>query len=313
MATDGLLLVDKHPGCTSHDVVQSVRRVLRQRRVGHCGTLDPDATGLLLLTVGHATRLTRFLIHAPKVYEGTIRLGIDTDTYDASGKLLAERPTAGVDEAAVDEAMRRFEGTFEQTLPAYSARKLQGVKLYELARRGEEVPEITKQVTVAEFARLGPLADDLLPFRLSCSSGTYARALAHDIGRALGCGAHLAGLRRTTVGPFRVADALDLDEVARRHEAGATLGAAWLPLERIPLPFPEARVDAQQERRLRHGQTVVVRQLDAAPGDWVRVADGAGLLIAIGSINERVAAGALAVVQPRIVFGEADVIGSPRT
>ena len=168
MSLDGLLLIDKQGGCTSHDVVQQVRRALRQKRVGHCGTLDPDATGLLLVTVGQATRLTRFLIHAPKVYEGTIRFGIATDTYDASGRVVAEKSLDGLTTEAIDAAMQRFIGTFAQQLPAYSARKVGGVKFYELARRGEEIPETTKEVTVGEFARLGTLDDGrIIHFRPS--------------------------------------------------------------------------------------------------------------------------------------------------
>ncbi|MFP5284284.1 MAG: tRNA pseudouridine(55) synthase TruB, partial [Thermoanaerobaculia bacterium] len=140
---DGLLLVDKGPGVTSHDVVQRVRRLLRQKKIGHCGTLDPDATGLLLLTLGTATRLTRFLIRAPKVYEGTVRFGVVTDTYDASGRVTSEAPpeaVAALTLEVVETAMHRFEGTIEQQPPPYSAKKVQGVKYYELARRGEEVP-----------------------------------------------------------------------------------------------------------------------------------------------------------------------------
>jgi tRNA pseudouridine55 synthase len=308
MAADGVLLLDKGPGSTSHDAVQRARRLLGQRRIGHCGTLDPDATGLLLLTVGQATRLTRFLIHAPKIYEGTIRFGIATDTYDASGRVTAEAPIDGLEVERIDAEMRRFVGTFEQQLPAYSARKVQGVKLYELARRGEEVPETTKEVTVYDLERTGDLADGRLPFRLACSSGTYARAIAHDLGAALGVGAHLAALRRSSIGPFEVADALTLEEVERRREAGAELGAAWIPLGRIPLPFPESTIDAAQERRLCHGQTVLAQGLAAGEGDWVKLANRRGELVAIGCVTERVGAGAVTVVQPRIVFKTPDMI-----
>jgi len=305
MSRDGLLLVDKAAGGTSHDVVQQVRRRLGQKRIGHCGTLDPDATGLLLLTLGQATRLTRFLIHAPKVYEGVIRFGVVTDTYDAAGRVVAEHSIAALTEDAIDAAMRDFEGTFEQKLPAYSARKIQGVKFYELARRGEEVPEVSKEVTVAEFRRHGPLVDGTMAFRLSCTSGTYARALAHDLGAALGCGGHLASLRRTSIGPFAVDSALTVEALAARIEAGAALGDAWLALAEVPLPFPTCAVDGVLERRLRSGQTAVVRDLEAAAGDWVRVTGRRGELVAVGSVVERVGHGALTVVQPRIVFPEA--------
>jgi tRNA pseudouridine55 synthase len=307
---DGLLLVDKAPGCTSHDVVQQVRRALRQKRIGHCGTLDPDATGLLLLTLGQATRLTRFLIHAPKVYEGVIRFGVATDTYDASGRVVAERPLDGLTDAEIDAGMARFVGTFEQTLPAFSARKLGGVRFYELARRGEEVPETTKEVTVAEFVRTGPLEEGRVPFRLACSSGTYARALAHDLGAALERGAHLAALRRAEIGPFGVESALAVGEIERRRAASEPLGAAWYPLERIPLPFPDLVVDAQQERRLRSGQTVLAHGIPGQLGDWLRIADRRGALVAVGTVSDRVGAGAVVVVQPRIVF-HAEAAASP--
>lgn len=311
MTLDGLLLIDKRAGCTSHDVVQQVRRALRQKRVGHCGTLDPDATGLLLITVGQATRLTRFLIHAPKVYEGTIRFGIATDTYDASGRVTAERPIDGLTTERVEAAMTAFVGTFEQDLPAYSARKVGGVKFYELARRGEEVPEARKEVTVWELSRLGELAGDRLEFRLSCSSGTYARGIAHDLGAALGCGAHLASLRRTAAGPFRVEAALTLDELVERRRSEAPLGDAWMPLERIPLPFADAALDAAQERRIRNGQTALLPGVASPEGEWLRLLDRRGAAIAVGTVSERV--GALAVVQPRIVFVPgADVVGFSR-
>jgi tRNA pseudouridine55 synthase len=302
VSRDGVLLVDKAPGGTSHDVVQRARKILRQKRIGHCGTLDPDATGLLVLTLGQATRLTRFLIHAPKIYAGEIRFGVATDTYDASGRVTSRAAIDGLDETAIDAAMRRFEGTIVQRLPAFSARKVGGVKLYELARRGEEVPESNKEITVAEFRRTGPLAEGRVDFRLSCSSGTYARALAHDLGAALSCGAHLGTLRRVAVGPFAVDAAISLAELAERTESGRDLGSAWLPLAEIPLPFPSCEVDAAQERRLRNGQTAVVRGVEAAAGDWLRLVDRAGGMVAVGTVAELVGTGALAVLQPRIVF-----------
>lgn len=310
MAIDGLLLLDKAPGGTSHDAVQNARRLLQQKRIGHCGTLDPDATGLLLLTLGQATRLTRFLIHAPKLYEGTIRFGVATDTYDASGRVTSEAPIGDLTVERIEAAMPRFLGTFEQQLPAYSARKVQGVKFYELARRGEEVPEASKEVTVYELARTGDLADGRLGFRLSCSSGTYARAIAHDLGAVLGCGAHLESLRRTAIGPFAVADALSLDELARRREAHEPLGKAWHPLGEIPLPFQATTVDAPQERRAQNGQTVLAKGVAAEEGDWVKLANRRGELVAVGTVAERVGQGALTVIQPRIVFKTGpDVVG----
>ncbi len=306
MTLDGLLLVDKEAGCTSHDVVQMVRRIFKQKRVGHCGTLDPDATGLLLLTLGQATRLTRFLIQARKVYEGTITFGLETDTYDSSGRPVAERPTQDLAVAAIDAAMARFSGTFEQRLPAYSAHKIQGVKLYEMARRGEEIPVANKLVTVDEFARLTDLADKRIDFRLTCSSGTYARSLAHEVGAAVGTGAHLSALRRTRIGKpglwFDVGQALTLAEASRRQAAGIDLGPAWLPLARIPLPFATAALDALQERRAVNGQTVILAALGGVAGDWVRLIDRVGDLVAVGSVVEAVGSSGTAILQPRIVF-----------
>jgi tRNA pseudouridine(55) synthase len=341
---DGLLLVDKEPGLTSHDVVQRVRRLLRQKKIGHCGTLDPDATGLLLLTLGSATRLTRFLIRAPKVYCGVIRFGVVTDTYDASGKVLAEAAEADVERLRREEvvaAMRAFVGPIEQKPPAYSAKKINGVKFYELARRGEEVPEEPKEITIYDLEATSELASGRLSFRLSCSSGTYARALAHDLGAALGLGAHLAELRRVQVGSFRVEQALTLGTLAAAVEPGAgaaaqegpagagaeheeheersedlksagnpaaeeavreAVGAAWLPFDEIPLPFDEVTTDPQQELRISHGQTVLVRELTGGEGDWVKLVNRRRQFIAIGTVVEKIGSAGVGIVQPKVVF-----------
>lgn len=299
---NGVLLVDKEPGGTSHDVVQQARRLLREKKIGHCGTLDPGATGLLVLTVGQATRLTRFLIRAPKVYEGTLRLGVVTDTYDADGEVTAEHPVAGVTEEAIREAMATFEGTYDQQPPPYSAKKVKGVRYYELARRGEEVPQETKPVEVFEFTARGPLTGDRLDFRLACSSGTYARSLVHDLGTALGCGAHLVALRRLAVGPFQVETALELGEIDRLLAAGEELDPAWVPFDGIPLPFGEVTADSQQERRIHHGQTVLMRDLAGDEGDWVKLVNRRRELIAVGTISERIGSAGVGIIQPRVVF-----------
>ncbi|HSL81724.1 MAG TPA: tRNA pseudouridine(55) synthase TruB, partial [Thermoanaerobaculia bacterium] len=296
-----------------------------------------NATGLLLLTLGKATRLTRFLIRAPKVYEGTIRFGVTTDTYDSAGETVAEAPAEGLTRDAVAGAMRRFEGTIEHHAPPYSAKKVQGKKLYELAREGKEVPRETKEVTVYEFRPLEPppeagadgggaLPDDRIRFRLACASGTYARTLAHDLGQALGCGAHLEALRRIQIGPFDLGDALTLGELEERlagREAGESEGqppqarrpppvpsavleealtAAWVPFDRIPLPFGEITADHQQEERLRHGQTVLVRDLEGDEGDWIQLKNRREELIAVGTVVERIGERGVGIVQPKVVF-----------
>lgn len=299
---DGLLLVDKHPDCTSHDVVQRVRRLLGQRKVGHCGTLDPGATGLLTITAGKATRLTRFLVRAPKVYAGWIQLGVTTDTYDAAGEVTAERPIDDLDPEAVLATMARFVGRYEQVAPPYSAKKHRGVRYYEMARRGEKVPEARKEVEVFEFAATGEIEDGRLPFRAGCSSGTYVRSLAHELGEALGCGAHLAELRRLQVGPFQLEQALDLEELERLQAAGESLEPAWIGLDEIPLPFGDLVADAQQERRIVSGQTVLMQPVTSQEGDWVKLMNRRHQLLAVGTVIETIGSKGVGVVQPRIVF-----------
>jgi tRNA pseudouridine55 synthase len=299
---NGLLLIDKKPGCTSHDVVQAVRRIVRQKKIGHCGTLDPGATGLLVLTLGKATRLTRFLINAPKVYGGTIRFGVATDTYDAEGVVTGTNSLDGLTHEAVEAVMSRMTGESDQAAPPYSAKKVRGVKYYELARRGQPVPEAKKRIMVYEFSPAGRLEDDKIEFTLSCSSGTYVRSLAHELGAELGPGAHLQSLKRLKVGPFDLSDAIALDSLEQRLEQDEEVGPAWVSFDSIPLPFSQVDADAQQERRLVNGQTVLIRRTDCEEGDWVKIVNQRQQLIAVGSVIERIGQGGVGVVQPRIVF-----------
>src|SRR5713101_1885046 len=221
----GVLIIDKPAGMTSHDVVARVRKIVGEKRVGHTGTLDPFATGVLVVLVGRATRLAQYLSGAEKEYEAVIRLGYATDTGDVTGKRLDE-PTDGFTAETqraqsfrreeIEAALASLRGEIEQTPPMYSARKIAGTKLYELARRGEEVERKALRVTVREFEALaagGPLLETHaagtcdLSVRVVCSAGTYVRALAEDFGQRLGVGAHVASLRRTRAGRFSVADA----------------------------------------------------------------------------------------------------------
>lgn len=299
----GLLLVDKDPGMTSHDVVQRAREIFGQKKIGHCGTLDPDATGLLLLTMGDATRLTRFFIKAPKVYEGVIRLGIETDTYDADGEIVEQRPIDDVTREALEEAVGELTGEIDQLPPPYCAKKVDGKKYYELAREGEEVPQETKRVTVFEFEITGPIEDGEAPFRVACASGTYVRSLAHDVGKRLGCGGHLKSLRRTVIGDFRIEDGADLRPIADAVGEESDRIPGFIPFDDIPLPFENAVADAQQEERISHGQRVLMRTLtETEEGDWVKLVNRRNRFIAVGSIVERVGAKGVGVVQPKIVF-----------
>lgn len=301
MTWNGILLVDKGAGLTSHDVVARARKILRQKKIGHCGTLDPDATGLLVLTVGKATRLTRFFIQAPKVYEGVVRFGIATDTYDAAGEVVDEAPTDHLAMDAVRSAMADLTGTYLQTPPPYCAKKVNGVKYYELARRGEEVPLEPKEVTVYSFEPEGEIEGDRLRFRVACGSGTYARSLAFDLGRKVGTVAHLESLRRLEIGHFRIPSATTLAELQEAVE-NEERPKGWIPFDEIVLPFPEIVADSQQENRLVHGQTVLLRELDGDEGDWVKLVNQRQEFIAVGTVVERIGAAGVGIVQPRIVF-----------
>ncbi len=198
--------------------------------------------------------------------------------------------------------MADFVGRYEQVTPPYSAKKHHGVRYYEMARRGEKVPEAKKEVEVFEFDASGELEDGRLPFRTGCSSGTYVRSLAHELGAVLGCGAHLAELRRIQVGPFRLEQALDLEELERREAAGEGLDPAWIDLDEIPLPFGDLVVDAQQERRIVSGQSVLMRPLSSQEGDWVKLLNRRHQLLAVGTVIETIGTNGVGVVQPRIVF-----------
>ena len=235
----GLLLVDKPAGITSHDAVDRVRKALATRKVGHSGTLDPIATGLLLIGVGSATRLLRFLGELSKVYEGTGLLGITTTTLDAEGEVLLERPV-DITEADLRSAMAVFVGEIEQVPPAYSAVKVAGERLYEAARAGRHVQAPARRVTVHSF-ELKSFDPPRFDFSVTCSSGTYVRSLVADVGDRLGCGAHLAALRRTAIGPFDVAEAHPPDDPAPLLPVDAAV--AHLPA--MTLDVEEAKVAAR--------------------------------------------------------------------
>ena len=236
----GLLLVDKPQGITSHDAVNKLRRAIGVRKVGHAGTLDPMATGLLVAGVGRATRLLRFLGSLPKVYEATIHLGVETSTLDATGEVLRKAP-AHVSKTDLEVALTAFQGDIEQSPPAYSAVKVGGRRLYSAARMGEQLSAPLRRVRIdtLHLRRFDPPFADLL---VECSGGTYIRSLAADIGNELGCGAHLAALRRTAVGSFRVEDAVPPDEPG-----------PLLPLERAVEHLPSVTLDEEEAKVVIHG------------------------------------------------------------
>lgn len=209
---DGLLVVDKPPGLTSHDVVDRLRRRLPGHRIGHGGTLDPMATGVLMILVGRATKHAGVLLGLDKAYEATITLGVVTETHDRDGRLLERRPVPLLTLAQVEEAARAFLGEIEQVVPAYSAVRFGGRRGYELARAGLPVPEKRRAVSITTL-EVGEVSGDQVRVRVTCSKGTYIRVLAHDLGAALGCGGCLSALRRTRVGPWTLAEAHPLREL----------------------------------------------------------------------------------------------------
>jgi tRNA pseudouridine55 synthase len=278
----GVILVDKPAGMTSHDVVDHIRKASGMRKVGHTGTLDPGATGLLLICLGAATRLSEHLTGLDKVYEGDMRLGVVTDSYDMDGKILAESdvPEIGMDhiQALFDE----FTGDIFQVPPMVSAVKIGGERLYKKARQGEVIDRPAREVTVSEFPLLA-YEPPLATFRVRCTSGTYVRALCHDIGERIGCGAVLDSLRRTAVGKHKIEDAVPLDDIQRPQDIKSRL----LPLGSV-LELPEVIVRPTGERVLATGGAL--RGCDLKSGcpvleGWVQLKSVDGELLALAQVQ----------------------------
>jgi len=292
----GILLIDKPPRPTSFDVVRRVKGLLQERKVGHLGTLDPFATGLLALCLGEATKLAPFLMGEPKTYAAIIRLGVETDTQDLTGEVIAHSDKLPQAEE-VFAAAARFAGEIEQIPPMYSAVHYQGQRLYKLARRGEEVARRPRRVTIHRL-EVEKVALPEVAINVTSSAGAYIRTLAADLGAALGCGGHLTALRRLAAGPFRVEDALTLE----------ALGQMTLEERRkrlIPLPnclpgLPALAVGEGEARRLRQGQAIVGLINGFQPGQRVRVLAGPEL-VAVAQVRH--AAGLLALTPLRVFHG----------
>ncbi|OLT29051.1 tRNA pseudouridine(55) synthase TruB [Actinomadura sp. CNU-125] len=261
MENSGLVIVDKPADWTSHDVVGRMRRLAKTRRVGHAGTLDPMATGVLVLGVGKATRLLGHLALTEKGYDATIRLGQSTNTDDAEGEITATAPAGGVTDEALHAGIMALTGRIEQVPPQVSAIKVNGERAYKMARKGEEVELKARPVTVHGFTVTGVRRDgDLVDVdaTVSCSSGTYIRALARDLGASLGCGGHLTRLRRTRVGPYDLGSARTLDELAEKLEI--------LPMnEAVAAAFPRRDVSADDARKVAHGGRLPAAGLGPGP------------------------------------------------
>jgi len=289
---NGVLIIDKPAGLTSHDVVNRVRRILKQRSVGHLGTLDPLATGVLPLVVGNLTRLAQFYTSSEKTYEGVIRFGFATDTYDAEGE-----PTSVTQDVKVSlEQLRALAGEFcgkiEQMPPPFSAKKIHGVPAYKLARKQKEVTLKAVQVEIKEF-EITSAEGNCAQFRARVASGTYMRSVAHDMGQKLGCGAHLQSLRRTALGEFSLGDAHTLEEIATQAAEGRVEEMFVHPRKLLP-EFPAVTVTDADAARIRSGRTVNLPELSRAR--QVKVFYGQSQLIAVAT---RVAG---TLFHPRIVL-----------
>jgi len=282
---DGVIVVDKPQGLTSHDVVAAARRLLKEKRIGHTGTLDPLATGVLPLACGRATRLVRFLTASDKDYDATIVFGVTTDTYDVTG---TETTRSGLQPSreAVDDAVNRLRGEYDQVPPAYSAKKVAGRRAYEMARDDEpvELRPVPVRVTRAEIRRF---TGDRVTVALTCSAGFYVRSFAHALGQFVGTGACLEELRRTRSGDFGLEGAASLDSLAEAAEDPGS-NAGWLvPMEQLLTRLPAVRLTEEGRLRVSHGREVDPAQAAPAearsqePGAWVRLVDERGQLVAL--------------------------------
>ena len=300
---DGVLIIDKPEGLTSHDVVARVRKILRTRRVGHAGTLDPFATGVLVVCVNRATRLAQFLTGDDKEYVATMRLGFATDTGDLTGTPKTPVTDAGhITSNAVQETFSRFLGPVKQIPPMYSAKKIGGVKLYEMARRGEEIERAPVNVEIKKLELLNAAGDPgqaqtlkqnapvEFSFRVVCSSGTYIRALAEDIGALLGVGAHLTRLRRTRSGRCSLEASLTLEELSDLAQSGQEDRVRMIPMADA-IAMPAVQVDSEDRKRISHGRSIEHHgerggcHASYVSGDLAKLCDKKNQLIAIAEFD----------------------------
>ena len=276
---NGILLIDKPVGWTSSDVVAKLRGVLHERRIGHSGTLDPMATGLLVVFVGRATRAVEFAESHEKRYLASLRHGLVTDTQDVTGTPIGGSPRA-LSDAELEDVLRRFRGEIDQIPPMYSAIKVKGQKLYEIARRGGEVERKPRRVRIGELRLLGRDGEDVL-LDVRCSKGTYIRTLCHDIGQALGCGACMSALRRLEAGDFSLEDAYTLEQVQRAADEGRA-EELLLPVDRLFAAYPALCLSAAEERKLCVG--AAFSRPEAAGEYRVYAPDGA--FLALGRLRD---------------------------
>jgi tRNA pseudouridine55 synthase len=296
---DGVLLVDKITGITSHDVVEHVRRRSRIKKVGHTGTLDPLATGLLVLCLGKATRLQAYLMGMEKTYEGIIQFGWATDSYDADGTAVGEANEVNVEHIDFKPLVQNFMGEIDQMPPQFSAKKVQGVRAYELARKGESAALTPKRVTVYEFEILS-VQGSTARFRVRSSAGTYVRSLAHELGAAAGVPAHLKELRRTVIGKFNVADAIAYKAIESEE---LLKPPHYQSLSDIDLPLEKLRIDWSQQGKMMNGQGVIMTpSVRVQKGDLLALGNPHDQLVAIGEVVNVLREGGPVEVKPKVVL-----------
>jgi tRNA pseudouridine55 synthase len=287
---NAVIVIDKHAGITSAEVVRRIKRSVRPARVGHLGTLDPFATGVLPILIGEATKLAPFLEGGDKRYAGLIKLGVETDTLDRDGSVVRSAPVPALNPQSVAAIERQFSGTLRQVPPVFSAIKRAGVPLYRLARKGVEVLPPEPRTIEIKFLKLETASCDTLRFELGCSAGTYVRSLARDIGVALESAAHLAELRRLQSGGFSLHASAPLERVLAALEAQDLASIQVVAPSEALGHLPRVVVDEAQERRLRNGDSSALDSIAPAAAEIFRVVDGAGDLIAIARATSRVTA-----------------------
>ena len=311
---NGVLIVDKPSGLTSHDVVNRVRRILRERSVGHLGTLDPLATGVLPLVTGNLTRLAQFYTASEKTYEGTIRFGLATDTYDSDGEPSGPLQEVNVTLEQLRNLATRFVGLIDQVPPPFSAKKIKGVPAYKLARKHQSVALRAVRIEVKEFEVLS-LQGDQASFRARVASGTYMRSVAHEMGQQIGCGAHLASLRRTALAEFNLAQAYQLEElsVAAESDQKPDLEALFIHPRQLLPQFPCVTASDEIAAQIRRGRTVNLPELSQAR--QIKVFAGQRELIAIATriagtlFHPRIVLAGTAATGPSQVQGAGEVLG----
>ncbi|MGB9615998.1 MAG: tRNA pseudouridine(55) synthase TruB [Desulfomonilaceae bacterium] len=304
---NGILLVDKPTGCTSHDVVWQLKKIVRPAKVGHTGTLDPAASGLLIIAIGAATRAIQFLDDARKTYEMTIRLGEETDTWDREGTVISEADTSHLSLEDIHQALSKYSGVVRQTPPHFSALKKNGTPLYKLARKGV-FPELEPREVEISALELLSWANPFLEVRMTCSRGAYARSVAHDIGKDLGVGGRLERLRRTGSGPYDVQDAVSMDDVAARGKAIAA--EKLIPLRQALAHIPTLSLTPPEIARLMNGSTVLRQKSELDPaherhersGSLVKVFTSIHDALIIAVIEER---DGMAIIRPKKILATA--------